>query len=66
MIKYTGFIKDSRTLDFQACCAVLVVVESNIGLIGNYLGNYADTVLFGVIIINVILRFITTKPLKEK
>ena len=66
MFKYTGFIKGSKTLDFQAVCAVLVVVESNIGLISNYLGDYSDTVLFGVVVVNVLLRFITTKSLKDK
>ena len=65
-MKYTGFIKGSKTLDFQALSAGMIFLEANLSLIDKYFdGNYS-VVLFVVIGINVALRFVTKNKLGEK
>lgn len=63
---YTGFIKGSRTLDFQALSVGMVYIESNLGLVEKYLYGYYSEVLIVVIGINILLRFLTKTKLGSK
>ncbi len=56
----------SKTMRFQIICALLIMAESNLGLIETYLGSSYGIVTFVVIGINVYLRTITTEALHSK
>lgn len=65
-MKYQGLIKKSRTYDFMAIIAVLGVVEQNLPLVRDQLGDYYGWVFIGIAVIGVLLRNATSGPVGEK
>ena len=59
-------IHKSKTIWFGHALAALGIVEANMGLLRNNLGDYYGYVFIGVALITYILRQNTTKPLSEK
>ncbi len=66
MIKYTGIIKGSKTMDFQALTAVMIAAEANLGLVQEYLGGNYGAIAFGFVVVNVLLRIATKHGLGSK
>lgn len=60
-----GHLK-SRTSRFGLAILILAFVQANFSLVGQYLGDYRDLVLFVIGIAIIALRHITTKPVSEK
>lgn len=63
---YTGIIKGSKTLDFQFLTMMFVGLETNLNLVEIYLAGNYGWVSFVIIMVNIMLRFKTTKPLGKK
>jgi len=64
MLKET--IKKSKTLNFAVVVTVFGIIELNLPLVKENLGNYYGYVFIGIAIIVAVLRKLTTKPLNEK
>ena len=63
---YTGIIKGSKTIDFGTVILAMGVVEQNLPLIREQLGNYYGFIVMGIGVGIIVLRKMTTKPLAEK
>lgn len=66
MFGYTGIIKGSKTMDFQALTAIMIAAEANLSLVQEYLGGNYGMVAFGFVIINIFLRMATKHGLGKK
>lgn len=56
----------SRTLWFNTIVAVLGIIELNFSVLQSYLGDHYGLAFMIIAVINVILRTITTQPIKTK
>lgn len=65
-MKYHGAIKKSRTLDLMAVIGVLGVVEQNLHLVRDQLGDHYGWVFIGIAVVGTLLRFKTTGPVGQK
>lgn len=65
MDKLVKYVK-SRTLQFAALVAVLGVLELNLGLLQEALGDWYGGVFIFISVISAFLRVITTVPLEDK
>jgi hypothetical protein len=63
--KLVKYVK-SRTLQFAALVAVLGVLELNLGLLQEALGDWYGGVFILISAISAFLRVITTVPLEDK
>lgn len=63
---YKGLIKKSRTLDMAAMVAALGVLEMNLPLVRESLGNYYGWVFIGIAVAAAVLRLKTTGPVGQK
>jgi len=63
---YTGIIKGSKTIDFGTVILSMGVIEQNLPLIREQLGNYYGFIVMGIGVGIIVLRKMTTKPLAEK
>ena len=63
---YSGIIKGSKTIDFGTVILGMGVIEQNLPLVREQLGNYYGFIVMGIGIGIIVLRKITTKPLAEK
>ena len=61
---YSGIIKGSKTIDFGTLILAMGVVEQNLPLIREQLGDYYGFIVMGIGIGVIVLRKMTTKPLK--
>ncbi len=64
MAKYTGLIKGSKTVDFGTLILAMGIIEQNLPLVREQLGNYYGFIVMGIGIGVIVLRKMTTKPLK--
>lgn len=62
-MSYSGLIKGSKTMDFGTVVIAMGVVEQNLPLIRDQLGDYYGFIVMGVGVGIIILRKLTTKPL---
>ena len=65
-MKYTGLIKGSKSMDFQAFTLIMIAAEANLGMIEQYLGGHYGWVAFTFVIANAILRLVTTNGVGKK
>lgn len=65
-MKYNGIVGGSKTLDVSTLVVIFGVIEQNLPMVREQLGDYYGMVFMGVGIIFAVLRKITTKPLGEK
>ena len=65
-MKYQGIIKKSRTLDTASLVIVFGVIEQNLPLVRDQLGDYYGFIFIAVGIAIGLLRKATTGPLGEK
>ena len=65
MDKLVKYIK-SRTLQFAALVAVLGVLEINLGLLEDALGDWYGIVFIVISMITAFLRVVTIAPLSDK
>ncbi len=65
-MKYTGFIKGSKSMDFQALTVVMIAAEVNLGLVEEYLGGQYGWIAFTLVVANTILRLVTTNGVGKK
>ena len=65
MDKLVKYVK-SHTIKFAALVAVLGVLELNLGLLQEALGEYYGGVFIFIAVMNVFFRTITTVPLADK
>jgi len=56
----------SKTIWFGHLLAIVGIVEANIGLLRESLGEYYGYTFIGIAVITYILRAVTDKPLKDK
>jgi len=63
---YKGLIKQSHTMDFMALTAVFGIVEMNLPLVREQLGNYYGWVFIGFAVAGALLRMKTTSKIGEK
>lgn len=61
-MKYKGVVKGSRTYDMAAIIAAFGVVEQNLPMVKEQLGDHYGFIFIGVAIIVAVLRKITTGP----
>ncbi len=64
MAKYTGLIKGSKTVDFGTLILAMGIIEQNLPLVREQLGNYYGFIVMGIGIGVIVLRKMTMKPLK--
>jgi len=62
-MKYNGIIKGSKTIDFGTVILAMGVVEQNLPLVREQLGNYYGFIVMGIGVGVIVLRKLTTKPL---
>ena len=62
-MKYKGIVGKSRTLDWSVLLAVFGVIEMNLPMVKEQLGDYYGWVFIGSAVITAVLRKVTTKPL---
>lgn len=65
-MKYKGLIHKSRFLDFGALIGVFGVLEQNLPLVREQLGDYYGIIFIGIAVITFMLRYVTTGPVGEK
>ena len=65
-MKYKGLIKKSRTYDFAGVLAVFGVIEMNLPLVKEQLGDWYGFIFIGVAVAVVLLRRVTTGPVGDK
>ena len=63
---YNGIIKGSKTIAFGTVILGMGVIEQNLPLVREQLGNYYGFIVMGIGIGIIVLRKMTTKPLAEK
>ncbi|MCK5236069.1 MAG: hypothetical protein KAR06_03705 [Deltaproteobacteria bacterium] len=63
---YSGIIKGSKTIDFGTVILGMGVIEQNLPLVREQLGDYYGFIVMGIGIGIIVLRKMTTKPLAEK
>jgi len=61
---YKGIIKGSRTIDFSVLLGIFGMLEQNLPMIKDQIGDNYGLVFIGISAITIILRKLTTKPLK--
>ena len=62
---YNGIIKGSKTIDFGVIVGILGMVEMNLPMVRDQLGNYYGWIFMGISAVTIVLRKMTTKPLKQ-
>jgi hypothetical protein len=65
-MKYKGFLKKSRTYDFAAILMVFGIVEQNLPMVKEQLGDWYGFIFIAVAIIVALLRRVTTGPVGKK
>ena len=65
-MKYSGLIKGSKTIDFGVVVGILGMVEMNLPMVRDQLGDYYGWIFMGISAITIILRKMTTEPLDAK
>lgn len=65
-MKYNGLIKGSKTIDFGVVVGILGMVEMNLPMVRDQLGDYYGWIFMGISAITIILRKMTTEPLDAK
>ena len=65
-MKYNGLIKGSKTIDFGVVVGILGMVEMNLPMVRDQLGDYYGWIFMGISVITIILRKMTTEPLDAK
>lgn len=63
---YKGLIKGSKTIDFGTVVLAMGVIEQNLPLIREQLGNYYGFIVMGIGVGIIVLRKLTTAPLDAK
>ncbi len=61
---YNGIIKGSKTIDFGTIILGMGVVEQNLPLVREQLGNYYGWIVMGIGVGIIVLRKMTTTALK--
>ncbi len=61
---YKGLIKGSKTLDFGTLVLGMGVIEQNLPLVREQLGNYYGWIVMGIGVGVIVLRKMTTTALK--
>ncbi len=56
----------SKTINFSVLIGILGMLEMNMPMIKEQLGDYYGFVFIGIATISILLRAVTTKPLSEK
>jgi hypothetical protein len=63
---YKGVIKKSRTYDWSAFLVLFGVVEMNLPMVKEQLGDNYGWIFIGVAIVTALLRKVTTGPVGQK
>lgn len=66
VVKYNGIVKKSKTLDFGVLVGIFAMLELNLPMVREQLGDYYGWIFMGISAIVIVLRKMTTKPLGEK
>lgn len=66
IMKYNGIIKGSKTIDFGLLVGVFGMIELNLPIVKDQLGDYYGWVFMGISAAVIVLRKMTNKPLGEK
>ena len=62
-MNYSGLIKGSKTLDFGTIVLGMGVIEQNLPLVREQLGNFYGWIVMGIGVGIIVLRKMTVKPL---
>jgi hypothetical protein len=65
-MKYQGIIKKSRTFDFGALVLTLGVIEANLPLVKDQIGDWYGWILMGIGVAIIWLRKLTKGPVGDK
>ncbi len=66
MKQWLQYLKKSKTLQFNLLVGIFGVLELNLNVLEPMLGEHYGIVFMIIAMINVVLRVVTTMPLKEK
>lgn len=65
-IKYKGVVKGSKTIDFGLLVGIFGMIELNLPMVKDQLGDWYGWIFMGISAAIIILRKFTTTPLAEK
>jgi len=65
-MKYNGIVKGSKTIDFGLLVGIFGMIEMNLPMVKEQLGDYYGWIFMGISAAVLVLRKLTTKPLGDK